>query len=238
MTAPANERTTFPAGSRSISRSWPYRLAVLTLIVAGHVLLAFSVVPIYTDLWDTISTSNPNELLRFIATLPLLVYFGAMVAIEGYFDEMSEPLMWGGWACLSVAGFLMGIPTRWLPYWIERVVMALAFLWIITSAFDNSRIPPALGPLLLLLPVVYVLTRDAWFGGSPVRQLLGTRVVTHRGRVKLWQSVVRNLPLCVPVLPWICLWQLFIGKPTRFGERMSRTWVVRRDALKNQAAKT
>jgi len=126
----------------------------------------------------------------------------------------------------------MGNLSRWLPFWIERVGLSFAAIVMLTAAQDFFySLPNALIPLLLLLAPLYLLVRDAWFGGSIVRQLCGTRVVTHRGRVKLWQSVARNLPLCLPVVPWICAWQLFMGKPTRFGERMSRTWVVRRDTL-------
>lgn len=193
---------------------------VLVLIVAGHIMLAFSVLPFYRSLLA-------NSLsLESMAVLPLILFHGAFLNIQVGYEPLSVLLLAGGWVCLSIAGFMMGILHRWFPFFIERVGLAAAactlYGWL-----SIDPLPSNLKLILLLLPIVYVLGRDAWFGGSLLRQLDGKRVVTqHQRPVKLWQSVARNLPLCVPVLPWICFWQLFMGNSSRLGERLSRTWVV------------
>jgi len=73
-----------------------------------------------------------------------------------------------------------------------------------------------------------ILLRDGWRGRSPGKYLLGLRIDTANGlpcsRVK---SVVRNLPLIVPVWNLLEVYLvIFARNSRRTGDRIARTSVV------------
>jgi len=127
-------------------------------------------------------------------------------------------------------------------------------LWIRAAAFGVDLVVLAGAPLLLATAIVFgtllatpdpppslslgfrvaqgvflllFLLRDAG-GASPGKRLLGLRVVSVAGgRVGLWQSFVRNLPLAVP--GWNLVEAAMVlrrGRPSRPGDRLAGTTVV------------
>ena len=74
--------------------------------------------------------------------------------------------------------------------------------------------------------LVGLLVRDGYRGRSVGKHLLGLRLVTKSGaQCGYIRSIIRNIPLVVPV--WNCLEVLLVifGKP-RTGDRIARTLVT------------
>jgi uncharacterized RDD family membrane protein YckC len=79
----------------------------------------------------------------------------------------------------------------------------------------------ALGILMLAM-----LLRDGFRGRSIGKQLLGLRLVTPRGDgIGYFRSLLRNLPLVIPVWNLLELILVLIGK-RRTGDRLARTTVT------------
>jgi uncharacterized RDD family membrane protein YckC len=94
--------------------------------------------------------------------------------------------------------------------WIGGSVKAIQIVWYI-----------ALGILM-----TGMLIRDGIHGRSPGKRLLGLRLVTPRGEgCGYGRSVVRNLPLVIPVWNLIEV-ALVIGGKARSGDRLARTTVT------------
>jgi uncharacterized RDD family membrane protein YckC len=78
----------------------------------------------------------------------------------------------------------------------------------------------------LALLMVCLLLRDGYHGRSPGKRLLGLRLVTPRGEgCGYVRSVIRNLPLLIPV--WNLLeGALVVSAKRRTGDRIARTTVM------------
>jgi uncharacterized RDD family membrane protein YckC len=93
--------------------------------------------------------------------------------------------------------------------WIGGSIKAIQIVWWI-----------ALGILAVLL-----LVRDGYHGRSPGKRLLGLRLVTPRGEGAGYvRSVIRNLPLIVPVWNLIDVGFVIAGK-ARTGDMIAKTTV-------------
>ena len=78
----------------------------------------------------------------------------------------------------------------------------------------------------LALLMLAMLVRDGYRGRSIGKQLLGLRLVTPNGEGCGWfRSLVRNLPLLIPVWNVIEVALVLMGKP-RSGDRIARTTVT------------
>lgn len=113
---------------------------------------------------------------------------------------------------LSVAVILIlpGSLASYAMAWIGGSVKAIQIVWYF-----------ALGILILAM-----LLRDGYRGRSPGKRLLGLRIVTpksdHCGYLR---SVVRNIPLIIPVWNLVEVFLVIAGKP-RTGDRIARTTVT------------
>jgi len=93
--------------------------------------------------------------------------------------------------------------------WIGGSIKAIQIVWWI-----------ALGILAILL-----LVRDGYHGRSPGKRLLGLRLLTPRGEGAGYvRSVIRNLPLIVPVWNLIEVGFVVAGK-SRTGDMIAKTTV-------------
>jgi uncharacterized RDD family membrane protein YckC len=80
------------------------------------------------------------------------------------------------------------------------------------------------GALAILM--LGLLVRDGYHGRSPGKRLLGLRLVTPRGEgCGYVRSVIRNLPLLIPVLNLAEAILVVAGK-RRTGDRIARTTVT------------
>lgn len=78
----------------------------------------------------------------------------------------------------------------------------------------------------LLILVLAIVLRDGYHGRSLGKRLLGLRLVTPTGRpCGYWRSILRNLPLIVPVWNAIDVILVLVGR-RRTGDRMARTLVL------------
>jgi uncharacterized RDD family membrane protein YckC len=113
---------------------------------------------------------------------------------------------------LSIALVLI-LPASLASYalaWIGGSIKAIQIVWWI-----------ALGILAILL-----LVRDGYHGRSPGKRLLGLRLVTPHGEGAGYvRSVIRNLPLIVPLWNLIEIGCVIAGK-SRTGDRIARTTVT------------
>jgi uncharacterized RDD family membrane protein YckC len=77
----------------------------------------------------------------------------------------------------------------------------------------------------LALLMVAMLIRDGFRGRSIGKQLLGLRLLTPNGEGCGWfRSLIRNLPLLIPVWNLVEVVLVLMGKP-RTGDRIARTTV-------------
>lgn len=78
----------------------------------------------------------------------------------------------------------------------------------------------------LALLMVCLLLRDGYHGRSPGKRLLGLRLVTPRGEgCGYVRSIIRNLPLLIPVLDLVEAILVVTGK-RRTGDRIAKTTVM------------
>jgi uncharacterized RDD family membrane protein YckC len=93
--------------------------------------------------------------------------------------------------------------------WIGGSVKAIQIVWYV-----------ALGVLM-----IGMLIRDGYHGRSPGKRLLGLRLLTPAGEgCGYGRSVVRNIPLVIPVWNLVEVVMVLSGKP-RSGDRIARTTV-------------
>ena len=108
---------------------------------------------------------------------------------------------------------LLILPTSAVSYgvaWIGGSVKAIQIAWLV-----------ALGILL-----VGLLVRDGYKGRSLGKNLLGLRLVTKSGaECGYLRSIVRNIPLVIPVWNFLEALLVILGKP-RTGDRIARTFVT------------
>jgi uncharacterized RDD family membrane protein YckC len=108
---------------------------------------------------------------------------------------------------------LLILPTSAVSYavaWIGGSVKAIQIAWLV-----------ALGILL-----VGLLVRDGYRGRSVGKHLLGLRLVTKSGaQCGYIRSIIRNIPLVVPVWNFLEVLLVIFGKP-RTGDRIARTLVT------------
>lgn len=123
---------------------------------------------------------------------------------------------------LRVAAFLVDalsmsivliLPATLISYalaWFGGAVQGIAIVWFIA----------------LVLLLVGLLLRDGYRGRSIGKQMLGLRLVTPRGDgCGYGRSVVRNLPLVIPLWNLIEAGLVIAGRP-RTGDRIARTNVT------------
>lgn len=112
---------------------------------------------------------------------------------------------------LGLALILM-LPASLVSYvlaWIGGSVKAISIVWAV-----------AVGVLM-----VGIIIRDGFRGRSLGKQLLGLRLLTPRGEGCSWgRSIVRNLPLLIPVWNLVEVVMVFAGK-ARTGDRIAHTTV-------------
>ena len=78
----------------------------------------------------------------------------------------------------------------------------------------------------LAVLMLAMLFRDGYRGRSMGKQLLGLRLITPNGEGCGWfRSLVRNIPLLIPVWNLIEVILVLMGKP-RTGDRIARTTVT------------
>jgi len=93
--------------------------------------------------------------------------------------------------------------------WIGGSVKAIQIVWYV-----------ALGVLM-----IGMLIRDGYHGRSPGKRLLGLRLLTPNGEgCGYGRSVVRNIPLIVPLWNVVEVVMVLSGKP-RSGDRIAKTTV-------------
>jgi len=123
---------------------------------------------------------------------------------------------------LRVAAFLVDavtmaviliLPASIISYtlaWVGGAVQAIAIVWVAS----------------LTLLFLGLLLRDGYRGRSLGKQMLGLRLLTPRGEGCGWgRSVVRNLPLLIPVWNLLEAVLVLAGRP-RTGDRIARTTVT------------
>ncbi len=112
---------------------------------------------------------------------------------------------------LSLALILI-LPSAVISYAlaVSGSVKAISIVWAI-----------ALGILMFGM-----IVRDGFRGRSLGKQLLGLRLLTPRGEGCGWgRSIVRNLPLLIPVWNVVEVGMVLAGKP-RTGDRIAHTTVT------------
>ena len=123
---------------------------------------------------------------------------------------------------LRVAAFLVDALTIAIVLILPAALISYALAWI-GGSLKGIQIVWWVALAILLLSI---LVRDGFRGRSVGKQLLGLRLQTRKGgRCGYLRSVVRNLPLVIPV--WNLLEVAFVlaGKP-RTGDRIARTTVT------------
>jgi len=123
---------------------------------------------------------------------------------------------------LRIAAFLVDaltmslvliVPASAVSYvlaWIGGTVKAISIVWFVA----------------LVILAVALLLRDGYRGRSIGKQMLGLRLMTPQGEGCGWlRSIVRNLPLIVPVWNLVEVVLVIAGRP-RTGDRMAKTAVT------------
>ena len=123
---------------------------------------------------------------------------------------------------LRVAAFLVDavtmaviliLPATIISYtlaWVGGAMQAIAIVWVTALA----------------LLMIGLLFRDGYRGRSIGKQMLGLRLLTPRGEgCGYGRSVVRNLPLIIPVWNLLEAGLVIAGRP-RTGDRIARTMVT------------
>lgn len=113
---------------------------------------------------------------------------------------------------LSIS-ILLVLPAAVISYslaWVGGAINAIQIVWFVA----------------LSVVMAAMLLRDGYKGRSIGKQLLGLRCVNARGEgCGYLRSLVRNLPLIVPVWNLLEVVLVLFGKP-RTGDRMARTAVT------------
>lgn len=108
---------------------------------------------------------------------------------------------------------LLIVPASVVSYilaWIGGTVKAISIVWYV----------------VLVILAIAILLRDGWRGRSVGKQMLGLRLMTPNGEGCGWmRSIVRNLPLVIPVWNLVEVALVIAGRP-RSGDRIAKTTVT------------
>lgn len=122
---------------------------------------------------------------------------------------------------LRIAAFLVDALSISLILILPGAVVSYAMTWT-----GSPRWIQLVWWAALLVLMVAMLLRDGFRGRSLGKHLLGLRLITPRGEHCGWgRSIVRNLPLIVPVWNLVELVLVLLGKP-RTGDRIAKTTVT------------
>jgi len=123
---------------------------------------------------------------------------------------------------LRVAAFLVDalslsmilvLPASLISYtlaWVGGSVKGIAIVWFVAVA----------------ILILGILLRDGYHGRSFGKHVLGLRLMTPRGEgCGYVRSVIRNVPLIVPVWNLVEVGFILVGRP-RTGDRIARTTVI------------
>ena len=123
---------------------------------------------------------------------------------------------------LRVAAFLVDALSIAIILVLPASIISYAMAWIGGSVKGIQLVWLA----ALAVIILAILLRDGFRGRSIGKQLLGLRMITPRGeRCGYVRSVVRNVPLIVPVWNLVEFVLVLAGKP-RTGDRIARTTVA------------
>jgi uncharacterized RDD family membrane protein YckC len=123
---------------------------------------------------------------------------------------------------LRVAAFLVDALSIAIILVLPASIISYAMAWIGGSVKGIQLVWLA----ALAVIILAILLRDGFRGRSIGKQLLGLRMITPRGeRCGYVRSVVRNVPLIVPVWNLVEFVLVVAGKP-RTGDRIARTTVA------------
>ena len=123
---------------------------------------------------------------------------------------------------LRVAAFLVDALTIAIVLILPAALISYALAWIGGSVKGIQIV----WWVALAILVLSILIRDGFRGRSVGKQLLGLKLLTRKGgRCGYFRSVVRNVPLVVPLWNLIEVAFVLAGKP-RTGDRIARTTVT------------
>lgn len=123
---------------------------------------------------------------------------------------------------LRIAAFLVDALSLALILMLPATVVSYLLAWIGGSVKAISIVWAA----ALCILMAGMIIRDGFRGRSLGKQLLGLRLLTPRGEGCGWgRSIVRNLPLLIPVWNLLEVAMVFSGK-ARTGDRIARTTVT------------
>lgn len=120
---------------------------------------------------------------------------------------------------------------RTIGWGIDLVV--ILFLCLTTQCLlwcgqSDSDTPKAFSRILLLVFLMYFLFKDAFAGRSIGKLCTGIRVIDESGKpCSPFRSFMRNVPLLVPIVPWVAGAQIWAFRRARIGEGWVRTHVER-----------
>ena len=123
---------------------------------------------------------------------------------------------------LRIAAFLVDALSMSIVLVLPASIVSYSMAWVGGSVKAISIVWVA----ALAILVVGMLIRDGYRGRSLGKQMLGLRLVTPRGDgCGYLRSVVRNLPLMIPVWNLVELVLVLAGR-SRTGDRIARTTVT------------
>ena len=123
---------------------------------------------------------------------------------------------------LRIAAFLVDALTISLILILPASGVSYAMAWIGGSV----RAIQIVWWVALAVLIVAILLRDGFRGRSIGKHMLGLRLVTPRGeRCGYGRSIVRNVPLVIPVWNFLELLLVLFGR-ARTGDRIARTTVT------------
>jgi uncharacterized RDD family membrane protein YckC len=123
---------------------------------------------------------------------------------------------------LRIAAFLVDALTISIILVLPASMVSYGMAWIGGSVKGIQMV----WWVALAILVLAILLRDGFRGRSVGKQVLGLRMITPRGeRCGYVRSVIRNLPLIIPVWNLLEVALVLAGKP-RTGDRIARTTVA------------
>ncbi|HUP43979.1 MAG TPA: RDD family protein [Thermoanaerobaculia bacterium] len=123
---------------------------------------------------------------------------------------------------LRVAAFLVDALSTSLVLILPASAISYAMAWI----GGSGRALEIVWWAALAILILAILFRDGFRGRSLGKQILGLRTITPRGEgCGYGRSLVRNIPLVIPVWNLLELLLVLLGK-SRTGDRIARTTVA------------
>ncbi|MBK5259784.1 MAG: RDD family protein [Thermoanaerobaculia bacterium] len=124
---------------------------------------------------------------------------------------------------LRIAAFLVDALSISIVLVLPASLVSYAMAWIGGSV----KVIQLVWWVALGIIVIALLIRDGFRGRSLGKQILGLRMLTPRGEhCGYGRSVVRNIPLIVPIWNVVEVALVLAGKP-RTGDRIARTTVTK-----------